>query len=207
MKVCTWRILNANMRKEQLKMAPIILCFSNRKSGTFDLFSKNLSDFYAVLSIDKKNVSLAGDGKTIILLDHPSVKDISAPNTILVFDETYFPDCEFTLSPSSICIASSDNDALLQILSRSQSKVITCGMCPKDTVTCSSTSDHALLVSLQRQIVNLFGQTVEPQELFLTRTAGHSTNNPPPNDLLAYAALLFLLGAVTEQQKSEITIH
>lgn len=68
-------------------------------------------------------------------------------------------------SPNTIVIADSGCQEQRGILAQWRLPVITCGLSPKDTVTFSSRNNGHISIALQRDLVALDGETVEPFDL------------------------------------------
>lgn len=183
-------------------MQKIIFYHESREAQLLSLLLKNLSAQYAVTLLGESKVMTVGVGSELLLCEATDLHRVEAPDTILVFSEHCLPPTELCIDASVICIASSDNAALLKLLATTHARVITCGMSDKDTVNCSGKSEHSISVSLQREFINCIGQRLEPLELVLSFENGYRSY-----ELLAYATILLLLGVVCECPKAEISLR
>lgn len=80
------------------------------------------------------------------------------------------------LSNSNNLIINSDIDTNLDILSKTNSNIITYGFNPKSTVTASSLENDDALICIQRNIKNINNITLEPQEIKVQKS--NQNNNP-----------------------------
>ena len=180
-----------------------IVFYTAEKNAYFSrLLLQNLSDSYTITWTGEKEAFSRGSGTDLLILETDKLSNIELSDAIIVFDENCMPSQELRINGNCICLAASDNHNLLKILSGSHAKVITCGMSPKDTFTYSSKGEASIAVSLQRELLTLQGQSVEPLELVLS-CPGEANSYA----LLFYVAILILLGIVTECPDDELTIH
>lgn len=69
------------------------------------------------------------------------------------------------LADNSIIIANGDNHELVMTLGKYHNTVITCGLSGICTVTLSSITDDEIVVCIQRNITDVRGECVLPQEI------------------------------------------
>ena len=69
------------------------------------------------------------------------------------------------ISASSIIIANGDNHDLVMTLGQYHNNVITCGLSGICTITLSSIMDEELVVCIQRNITDVYGKCIMPQEI------------------------------------------
>ena len=89
--------------------------------------------------------------------------------------------------PAAIAgVCASDNKTALAVLQKNKNPVITCGMDPRNALTLSGVSDHAVSAGLQRTLRDLNGNELSPAEYPVLLTKPYS----PFAVLAAVAALL-----------------
>ena len=183
-------------------MQKIVFYHEHNDKHFLSLMLKNLSAQYSVTMTGESTVLTAGSGADLFIHESIGLQTIQSPDTILIFSEHCIPSKPLSIDASAICIASSGNTDLLKTLSNTHARVITCGMSRKDTITCSSKSDYAISISLQREMLNCAGQTIEPFEFVFSLEEHYRSY-----ELLAYAAILILLGIICECPKLDIPIY
>lgn len=185
-------------------MKTILFCRTNQGNDLqlSDILHRNLPDYYRVITVSRPLVSAAGTGEPLLFLETDELPECDLPNAVLLFGEQFHPGAKQPILGTPLCITASDNQPLLQAISDSRAQVITCGMSPKDTFSCSGKNEASAAVSLLRRITNCAGDTIEPLELVFTLPEEFSVYN-----LLAYTAVLTLLGNLSESPKSSLIIR
>lgn len=123
---------------------------------------KELKNFFAL-----KNPTIIEKGKIILnsveifLSDGKIFTDTQCKKIIIFSSNTH--KANVTIPKNSICICNSSNKKALDMLIGKDVTVITCGMQKSDTVTFSS-MEGDYLISLQREICDINGKTIEPLE-------------------------------------------
>lgn len=87
------------------------------------------------------------------------------------------------------------NEDAVRLLQKCCLQTVTCGMSLRDTLTFSSIGGETAVVSLQRALVTLKGETVEPREIPVRFGNGHGQYA-----LLAAVAVLLLCGRMPENE-------
>lgn len=158
--------------------------------GSADLSARlfaALSQYFNTTFFDKETLSSSGMGKDVLLIS--SSGPIYSPlPTITVFSQNFKGDIPM-LCENAVCIVSSDNKPLLIKLSKTGSCVITCGMCPKDTITCTSIIEKRAIIATQRSLGDIFGKCHTPLE-----SPFEINNIGDVYGAMAECALLTLLG-------------
>ncbi|HIT53019.1 MAG TPA: hypothetical protein IAD07_03675 [Candidatus Fimivicinus intestinavium] len=129
-----------------------------------------------------------------LLYETSKLDTLQAEGTILLF-KTRQPACRhpLTLSGGVTAILETENEAAARRLLHTGSTALTCGLTARDTLTLSSISDTAPVVSIQRTITMLNGRILEPCEKRVrlhTPLAGYA--------LLSACAVLLLAGQASE---------
>jgi len=143
--------------------------------------------FYHSLASDSSSGFSFPDSPDILILNCSHITNLSAPNTIIVFKESFSSKNKLGNISGCYAITPSENNFALSVLSGKGLSSVTCGLSEKDTVTFSSFTDNSAVVSLQREIINLFGSSVLPCDITF------KFSSPPDRfSLLASCATLLL---------------
>ena len=99
-----------------------------------------------------------------ILIDTESIAKIDECSTILIFKKDF---CGKLPKISSKCTAVLDesNTALLNSLIKMPFPSICCGLSQRNTLTVSSMQSGDAVISLQRELFSISGNTVEPSDI------------------------------------------
>lgn len=116
---------------------------------------KNLYDFNVITSLKQNENNLYA-----IETD----ENICIDNSILILKNSADISKIDMLVGNSIVIVNSENKQQLKQLAEKNAKTITCGLSGKDTITFSSRCENKVVLSLQRSLKNIYGQSIEPFE-------------------------------------------
>ena len=92
------------------------------------------------------------------------------------------------IAGDSIIIANGDNHDLVMTLGQYHNNVITCGLSGICTITLSSIMDEELVVCIQRNITDVCGRCIMPQEIPV------KTDAVEPHDAMLMYALALVCG-------------
>lgn len=139
----------------------MVILFSDRKSKTEKEIIEILTNSGATYISDKAVVS--GE-KAITIISEYKKSDIRLKKgiAILLDSSNRFVEQKFTKEIIGIC--EDTNETALSIFSKNPVAVISCGMSNKNTVTISSKTGNSVLITLQRAINSIYGETIEPAE-------------------------------------------
>lgn len=185
-------------------MRTVVFCRTSKSRDVqlSGILHRNLPDFYHATLVSPSRITEQGEGEELLLLETRELPEAGLKNAVFVFGENFVPEKAHKLNGAPLCIAASDNLPLLEGIAGSHPQVITCGMSPKDTFSCSGKSEHSAAISLLRETASSTGKKIEPLELIFSFSEDFSVYN-----LLAYAALLTLLGNIPEPPESPIVIR
>ena len=160
-----------------------VLIFGEKDSSFTGFIQKALRNF--------GNVSLAGESKIdmsercdFLLLEKSCDTSVAGNNIIALFGQAVKKTLK--ISGQIIAVVESDNKNALDILSKNAQKTVCCSMSSKDTISIASITDENAVVSLQREITDLSGKTVEPHDMKILL----SKKTDPYYICAAYAVLL-----------------
>lgn len=169
-------------------MINIILYGSALDTAVKHAIFEDLAHRFCISYHDNKTLTRVGIGEEIMVLDTEQLSAIALDRCILLMKTDARPSDLSLLSSDTLAIANSENQLQLGALSKLQIPVITCGMGQKDTISFSSCGDESMVISLQRTISSLFGNTIEPLEIPI-----QNAYDIDGYALLAYTALRLLL--------------
>lgn len=127
---------------------------------------KNESDIISILhdNFNKKNIK-----ENIIAINNKNINNIkNIKFDSLLINKKLSGKSDILkklLSNSNNIIVNSDIDTGLDILTNTNSNIITYGFNPKSTVTASSLENDEALICIQRNIMNINNYILEPQEI------------------------------------------
>ncbi len=108
---------------------------------------------------------------------------------VCVFAEVQGPFARWRVPPGFVAVAHSADRSALRLLEKQGTPAVTCGMSAADTITLSSFQDDGAVVSLQRGMVDLQGERIEPGD-YPVRLAAPISNY----GLMAALSVLLLAG-------------
>ena len=166
----------------------VVILFSGRKNRCEKEIIQILTRHGANYISDK---AVFADGQNFLLVSEYKKTDLHIKQGVAVliddtdrFDGQRFPD-------GMIGICEDSNKKGLEIFSKSGTRVISCGMGAKNTVTLSSLGSDNLLASLQRSLTDCDGRRLDPQEFNIRLTGDYY-----PFAVMACTAIL-LWGGIT----------
>lgn len=117
------------------------------------------------------------------------VCDLKLNNAVIVFCDNTRQFKNLPLPKGIVGICEENDRTALEILAKSSTPVITCGMNQKNTVTVSSLNGDIWLTALQRSLFDFNGNDVLPSEFKI-----HLKKRYKPFSVLAAATVLLLYG-------------
>lgn len=146
-------------------MVRIIVLGKRSDSSITRVLKRSLGRKMCVEAFSEFEFSRIGKGDPdVILIDTEKVAKIDSRDTILIFKKGY---CGKIPEISSKCTAvlEESNTALLNSLLKLPFSAICCGLSQRNTLTVSSMQSNEAVVSLQRELVSVFGNVVEPSDI------------------------------------------
>jgi len=110
---------------------------------------------------NKNRLSIKTGNERYLIVESDHSIELDAPSGIIIFlnkISLHGPD----IPNGFVAVTESSNHEALELLSKSETKTITCGMAAADTVTLSSVKEDSAVISLQRHIKTLTGKVLEP---------------------------------------------
>lgn len=180
-------------------MDRVILCGTDSKSR----LTENLVEFLKKrmdLSVYRKKVFYAlGKRPGVELVETEALEHLWLGKSILCVRKRANLKRLQGISRDTIVIVPSSCRRLLETISRFSVSVVTVGMSSKDAITFSSHEGEEWVVSLQRSLLNLKGEVVEPMEIPVS-LAGWKDEE----EILSFAAILMLLGQTDQVERLKL---
>ncbi len=175
----------------------MVILFSNRKNKLekeiIEILTACGADF-----ISDKTVAIRGGSFTAAALYKPTTLNIKKGVALILDDSDRFLKQILPSGISGVC--EDNNNAALRIFERNGVPVITCGANCKNTITVSSINGGRFIVTLQRQILDIKGNLILPQDFNLNFQKTYS-----PEAIMLSCAALCLEGSnfnFTKQRKN-----
>ena len=108
-----------------------------------------------IININKTSVENVQNIKFEIIIINASLEKMQDKKEII----------ERICKNAKYLILNSDIDLKMEILKEKKLNIITYGLNPKATVTVSSITENSICVALQRNIQNIYGETIELEEI------------------------------------------
>lgn len=139
----------------------MVILFCDRKSKT----EKEIIDILTFVGADYISDKKVCSGKGIFtIISEYKKTELNIEKGIAVFCDNTERFIGQTFPKGIIGICEDTNKNALKLFSQSKISVISCGMNGKNTVTLSSLGDKELLATLQRCVVNNFGEKIDPAD-------------------------------------------
>lgn len=167
-------------------MTVLVILLSERKSKNEKEITEILKKYGADHFSDK--IIAEGNGTfTCISIYKPT--ELLVKNAVAVFIEkgARFNKQNYPIGVIGVCEDTNKN--ALENFKKSNNAVITCGINNKNTLTISSFSENNVLVTLQRSVIDIKGNRIEPCEFKIKLLKPYS-----PYSVLSVTAILILLG-------------
>lgn len=145
-------------------MIPVFLLGEEHDAALRLPLCRILERYGGVLHICGAHAAQYAIGQARFLLCETSrLESIQAEQAILIFKSQQAISCgQLSLSDGVISILETENEAAARMLLHTGTTALTCGLTARDTLTLSSISDTAPVVTIQRAITTFDGHTLEP---------------------------------------------
>lgn len=149
----------------------LIILFSLRKSK----FEKEIIEIlknYGADHISDKNISIKNN--TITVISVYKNLEINFKNAVVIYTEKAIRFSKQIFPIGTIGVCDECNKNALESFKKSNNVVITCGNNNKNTVTISSITKENVMVTLQRTLIGIDGNIIEPGEFKISLTKNYS---------------------------------
>lgn len=170
-------------------MTTVVLCGEREETGIRRVLFRALSAYGGVQCFDGRRLQKSGDNPAFLLYESPHIPKAENMNGILVFKNRFYLQEKEKAQEGFFPVLDARNMAAAAAIKGTGAIAITCGASPRDTFSMASLRDDSAVVSLQRDLNDLSGVTIEPHDVPL-RLQGRAELYP----LLASCAVLLLAG-------------
>lgn len=122
-----------------------------------------------------------------LLIDASVVSKIEASDIILIMSGGRLPNVRY--NQIHCAVSGGDDVRALSALQKVKLPLVTCGMSPRDTLSLSARNEQSFSFSLQREVVTVFDEKIEPCELIVKNTADF-----PLQTVAFFTAIMLLTG-------------
>lgn len=178
-----------NTAEDGESLIPVILCGDSSDSSIANALIPALARCGGVCYSGQGRVLAEGGGARFFLVESDSVPKIGMQQGILLFKKNISRTDPAAVPPGFFCVLGSSNTGAMQLLRGSGAAVVSCGTGPKDTLSLAGRESSCAAVSLQRNLVTLGGELLEPRDFRVELTAPRSTEQ-----ILLVGAVLLLSG-------------
>lgn len=142
-----------------------VVLFGDQQEEYYSLFAGELKKYHLVHSLFPGFVGKQGneDSPPLLLAGKNEDLTVNCP-CVLIFTHNETPFVIQT-SQSVISIVEEGNERALSMLRQGRQVVVSCGMGQKSSVSIASFSEDSAVVSVQRQLISLDGDVIEPHDL------------------------------------------
>lgn len=170
-----------------------MLCGSGEDRETGAVLRRALHTYGGVQYCGPNTVVGGVKEPAFLLWDCTEVPQMEHMNGILVFKSSFCSQ-KGRIADGVLPVLDSQNEAAAEILRESGCIALTCGTAPRDTVSIASLQPEESVVSLQRSIITLSGEVVEPHDFPV-----HVKKEGSVYSLLAACSVLLLAGIPSAQ--------
>ena len=125
---------------------------------------KRVLSHYGIFSICGTSIESNVKEPTFLVAEYSARVDISKGTGIVVLIGEIGNNCVLNIPSSYKGIAYSGDINALQLLKKNNITTLICGMCESDTLILSSISENRASICLQRKIITVNGEIIEPRE-------------------------------------------
>ncbi|HEX2986497.1 MAG TPA: hypothetical protein VHO71_06770 [Caproiciproducens sp.] len=171
-------------------MTTILLCGKMNDTSFRDALLPALSEFGSGIYYNSQSLFLFGKGEPdYLILDSEKIPEIKIENGILLFKNSFDSQEPAHVPVGFSCILESKNFHAAAILQETGAAAITCGTSSKDTISIAGLEENNAVLSLQRSVMTINGDLVEPHDFKVTVHSGIG-----PHRILAVCTVLLILG-------------
>ena len=172
-------------------MTTVLLAGNTTGSQTGHYLYEHLSKYFRVSYLSSSQCLQKGIGEDLLIFESDKISDCELRPCIVILNRPDEIELGNQFDKDTVFILSSEEQDSLKLLFQLNLRTITCGASPKDSVSFSSKNEDEIVISLQRSITNLKGETVEPLEFPLNRSILVDDFT-----LMVYASILIEIGII-----------
>ncbi len=142
-----------------------IFIYGDKFDAAFkNLIINRLSKTYKIIYVFGGSYIEKGSGYELLFVEMSNPTQVICNSGIVLLKaDASLPVNVF--SHGTMVIANAQNVEQVSSLKNHKGNVITCGLCKKDTFSCTSNTAESLVISLNRAITALSGRKIEPLEI------------------------------------------
>ena len=171
-------------------MTNIILCGKANDTSISCTLLPSLSKYGGVQYYGSDRITLLGEDKMKFLVyDCEKLPQIELDSGIILFKNSFNASEQIKIPSRFLCILEMKNVHAAELLNSTGTAAITCGMNSKDTLSVAGLDETSATLSLQRSVMTVDGNILEPHD-FTVRLMSKLS----PNRILAVCAVLLICG-------------
>ncbi|WP_416201135.1 MAG: hypothetical protein ACFWUD_02355 [Thermocaproicibacter melissae] len=175
-------------------MTNVLLCGDPTDTSITDALIPALATYGGVCYFRSGVAEQYGENGHFCLLESVEVPKITLPRGILVLKDKLSATACAEVPDNFVCVIGSGNKQAAQMLCRSKAAVVTCGTGMTDTLSLAGIDSSSACVSLQRNLITLQGNLIEPLDFSVNLSQQRT-----PQQILFVSAVLLLAGVDVEQ--------
>lgn len=175
-------------------MTNVLLCGDLSDTSVTDALIPALAAYGGVCYFRPGAAEEYGEAGNFFLCESVEVPKISMPRGILVLKDKLSTSSSAEVPDNFVCVIGSGNQQAAQILCRSRAAVVTCGTGMTDTLSLAGIDSSCACVSLQRNLITLQGNVLEPLDFSVNLLQQRT-----PQQILFVSAVLLLAGVDSEK--------
>lgn len=178
-----------------ITLTDVLLCGDPSDTSIAEALLPSLAVCGGLCYSGRNQVADYGTFARFFLYESTEIPKISMEKGILVFKNKLAGTTPAEVPEHFVCVIDSGNASAAQLLCGSKAAVITCGTGPTDTLSLAGLDAVSACVSLQRNLVTLDGNILEPHDFSVKLSRGKT-----PEQILAVSAVLLLSGENSEKE-------
>lgn len=176
-------------------MINILLCGNPLDLSISEALIPALSLYGGLCFSGSERVLECGVSTQYFLYENEKIPKIDMAKGILLFKNSIRQKTPAYIPSGFLCVLESKNTKAAEILSGTNAAVVTCGTGPKDTLSIAGLENSCAAVSLQRNLVTLSGNVLEPHDFNVRLSQPRS-----PYQILFVSAVLLISGIDSEKE-------
>jgi hypothetical protein len=168
-------------------MVNVLLCGNPLDLSISEALVPALSLYGGLCFSGREQVLESGASARYFLYESEKVPDIEMEKGILLFKNGIRQKAPVHVPEGFLCVLGSRNTKAAELLNGTDAAVVTCGTGPKDTLSLAGLENSCATVSLQRNLITLSGNLLEPHDFNVSLSRQRS-----PYQVLFVSAVLLI---------------
>ena len=170
-------------------MIDIVLCGDRKDLSVSDALVSTLALYGGVRCCGPDRIFERGVSAEFFLYECEELPKIELKCGIILFKNSIRRQQYAEIPGDFLCVLEAKNTNAAALLKNAGASAVTCGTSTKDTLSVAALDGSAAVLSLQRSILTLAGEIVEPHDFSVKCSEERS-----PHQLLSVSAVLLLSG-------------